>query len=100
MPQPEAIFKRKLIRRIEQLFPGAIILKNDANYRQGIPDHIVLYGPRWAIFDAKSKKGATHQPNQDYYIDLLNEMSFASFVDPQDEEEFLYELQQTLRPGR
>jgi hypothetical protein len=97
---PEGTFKLKLIRELEQLYPGAVILKNDANRHQGIPDHLILYGPHWAAFEAKASSRASHRPNQDYFIDLLNEMSFASFVYPQNKEKFLDELQQALRPGR
>lgn len=96
----ESKFKRKLIERIQEEYPGAIILKTNANDLQGIPDQIILYGKRWAAFEAKGSQTANHQPNQDYYVDLFNQMSFARFVYPENEEEFLHELQQSLRPGR
>lgn len=96
----ESAFKLKLIKELEQLYPGAVILKNDANMHQGIPDHIILYGPRWAMFEAKRSANAKHRPNQDYFIKFLNEMSYASFVYPENKEEFLDELQQALRPNR
>ena len=81
-------------------YPGAVILKNDANRHQGIPDHLILYGKKWAMFDAKASANSPHRPNQDYFIDLLNEMSYASFVYPENKEVFLRELQQALRPSR
>ncbi len=96
----ESVFKTKLIKELEKEYPGAVILKNDANRHQGIPDHIILYGQRWAMFDAKRSQYAPHQPNQDYFIELLNQMSYASFVYPENKEVFLYELQQALRSGR
>lgn len=96
----EAIFEKQLIKKIRAMFPGAVILKNNANLIQGIPDRLILWGPRWAAFDAKDSHNSPKRPNQDYYIELLNDMSLARFVHPQNEEVFLNELQQTLRPSR
>jgi len=96
----ESIFKSKLIGELKERFPGAIILKNDPGYIQGIPDHIILFGSQWAAFEAKAFKGAHKRPNQTYYVDLLNEMSYASFVYPENKETFLNELQHALRPSR
>lgn len=96
----ESEFKRKLIMKIKTMYPGAIVLKNNANQIQGFPDNIILEGNHWAVFDAKKDEFSSHRPNQDYWINLLNEMSFASFVYPQNEEEFLYELQQTFGTNR
>lgn len=97
---PESKFKKKLIEEIERQYPGAVILKNDANRLQGIPDHIILFGPRWAMFEAKAYEKAEHRVNQDYYVHLLDDMSFARFVYPENKEIFLHELQQALRPIR
>lgn len=96
----ESVFKKRLINRILREFPGAIVLKADANYIQGITDNFVLYQDRWVAFEAKRSQFAPHQPNQDYYVDLLNGMSYASFVYPENEETFLYEIQRTLRLTR
>lgn len=94
----ESKFQKALIQRIQKQYPGAIILKNDPNYIQGIPDWIVLFGPHWAAFEAKASKIASRRPNQAYYINKMNLMSFADFVHPENEEEFLDELHKTLRP--
>jgi len=96
----ESKFKSDLIRDIERLYPGAIVLKTDANQIQGIPDQIILYGDHWAAFEAKRSDSSPHRPNQDYYVNLFNNMSYAAFVYPQNKEVFLHELQQALRPGR
>lgn len=96
----ESKFEKQLIRELEREYPGAIVLKNDANMLQGFPDRLILFKNRWAAFDAKAFEHANHQPNQDYYIDLLNSMSYAKFVYPENKELFLDELQFALRPKR
>ena len=96
----ESKFQRNLIEEIEDLFPGCIVLKNDPNYIQGIPDLLILYKNKWAALECKRSCREHHQPNQDYYISLMGEMSYASFVYPENKEEVLYELQQALRTRR
>ena len=80
-------FQSKLIGRLNTEFPGCMILKNDANYLQGIPDLTVLYGPHWAVLECKASEDAEHQPNQDTYVEELDRMSFSRFVYPENEEE-------------
>lgn len=89
-------YQAKLIKRIRSLLPGCIVVKNDPTYIQGIPDLIVLYGERWAALEVKASAKARRRPNQDYYIDALGEMSFASFIYPENEEEVLDALQRSL----
>lgn len=93
-------FKTKLVGELEAMFPGCIIAHLDPNETQGIPDLLILYEDRWAALEGKKSANASHQPNQDYYVDLMNKMSFASFIYPENKEEVLYELQQALRPCR
>lgn len=93
----EAEYQAKLIKRIKAIFPGCLVLKNDPNYLQGVPDLSIFYNNKWAVLEVKRSKNESHRPNQDYYIDKLNEMSFASFIFPENEEEVLHELQSTLR---
>ena len=96
----ESRFQRQLVLEIQKQYPGAIVLKNDPNYKQGIPDWLILFNDRWAAFEAKADESSPHRPNQDHYIQVMDDMSFASFVYPQNKEWFLDELQQTLRPFR
>ena len=96
----ESKFELKLVREILREYPGAIILKNDANYLQGFPDRLILFEKKWAAFEVKAHSYSPHRINQDYYINLLNNMSFARFVYPENEEVFLHELQQALRSRR
>jgi hypothetical protein len=96
----ESKLEREIIEELELLFPDCIILKNYGNFMQGFPDRLILYQDRWAAFEVKAFKTAPHRPNQDYYIRLLNGMSFAAFVYPQNKEVFLDEIQRALRPDR
>ena len=96
MTKLERDFQAKLIKELRVIFKGCIIIKNDPNYIQGIPDLLILYNDRWAALEVKKSEHASHRPKQEYYVDLMNEMSFASFIYPENKEEVLYELQQTL----
>lgn len=93
----ESDFQSKMISKIEKRLPGCIIMKNDSSYIQGVPDWIVLYKKKWATLECKKDKKAGHQPNQDYYVDKMNNMSFSSFIYPENEEEVLNELERSLK---
>jgi hypothetical protein len=86
-------YQSTLIKKLKKLFPGAIVLKNDANYMQGIPDILILYGFRWAVLECKDSSSAPERPNQGYYIAKCNEMSFGAFIYPENEREVLDGLQ-------
>lgn len=88
----ERRFQTKLIKDLKETFDGCIVMKNDAGYIQGIPDLLVLHNDRWAALEVKRSANAKHQPNQDYYVGKMDEMSFARFVCPENEEEVLHEL--------
>lgn len=96
----ESLFQAELIRDLRDLFEGCIILKNDANYLQGIPDLLILFGDKWAALECKASMDARLQPNQAYYIVEMNAMSYASVICPENKENVLDDLQQTFRSGR
>lgn len=89
-------FQSDLIKSLKKMFPDCVVMKNDCNYIQGIPDLTVLYKDKWAVLECKKECNATHRPNQDYYVEKLNHMSFARFIYPENKEEVLHELQQTF----
>lgn len=92
----ESSFQSKLIKEIYKMFPDCIVLKLDAQYIQGFPDLLVLYKNKWAILECKRNRTASKRPNQEYYIDKLNEMSFSRFIFPENKEEVLHDLQQSF----
>ena len=96
MSKLESKFQKELIDEIRKLYPGCIILKNDSRYIQGFPDWTILYNDKWVVLEAKRNKNAKKQPNQEYYVKRLNDMSFSSFVYPENKEEVLNGIQQTF----
>lgn len=92
----ESGFQDGLIKDLKNLFPGCMIMKLDSSYVQGIPDLLVLYKDKWATLECKKHANARRQPNQPYYVDKMNEMSFSSFIYPENKEEVLYDLQQAF----
>lgn len=85
-------FQAKLIKELKDTFPGCIVMKNDAGYIQGIPDLLILYKDMWGSLEVKKNAKASRQPNQEYYVDRMNEMSFSRFICPENKEEVLGEL--------
>lgn len=94
----ESAFQKKLIKDIYERMPGCLVLKNDSSYMQGIPDLTVFYGSKWAMLECKQSNKSSHQPNQDYYVDKMNGMSYASFICPENKEEILNEMERALEP--
>ena len=89
----ESQFQAELIKDIKKRFPGCVVLKNDPEYIQGFPDLTVFYNRHWAALECKRSSNSPHQPNQDFYISYLNDMSFARFISPENKEEVLSDLQ-------
>jgi hypothetical protein len=96
----ESKFQAKLIKKIEHQFPGAVVLKNDSGYRQGIPDLSIFHRSRWSILEVKPKYARPgtddFEPNQEWYLDKFNEMWFASVIYPENEEEVFASLHRAL----
>lgn len=85
-------FQSKLIKEIKNEFPGCIVLKNDPTYIQGVPDLLILHKQKWAGIEVKKDSKAHKQPNQEYYVEQMDNMSFARFVCPENKDEVLGEL--------
>lgn len=96
----ESVYQARLIKKIERTFRGCVVLKNDSSYIQGILDLTILYRDKWAMLEVKAHADADFQPNQEYYIDLLNQMSFAACIYPENEKEVLNALQSAFSLDR
>jgi hypothetical protein len=96
----ETQYQTYLIKKIEDLFPGCVVFKNDPSYKQGILDLTILFEDRWALLEVKASAKAARQPNQEYYVRQLHDMSFASFIYPENETEVLHALQQAFESPR
>jgi hypothetical protein len=93
----ERDFQANLIRELKTMFPGCMVMKLDSGYIQGIPDLLVLFENRWATLECKKVASAKKQPNQEYYVGRMDEMSFSRFICPENKEEVLHELQQAFK---
>lgn len=93
---PEAKYQAGLIRRLKRRFPGCQILKNDPQYLQGILDLTIFHGPFWAMLEVKANAAAAERPNQAYYVKQMDDMSFAAFIYPENEEEVLTALSEAF----
>lgn len=96
----ESQYQRDLIVELKHRFPGCVVIKNDPSYIQGFPDLLILWHDLWAALEVKAHGKATERPNQRHYVELLDNMSFAAFIYPENEEEVLDALQLTFQPRR
>lgn len=88
----ERNFQRDLIKELKLIFPGCIVLKNDSSYQQGIPDLSIFFRDKWATLECKKGPDESQQPNQEYFVEKMNEMSFSRFIYPENKEEVLNDL--------
>lgn len=96
----ESKYQAELIKELKFRFPGCIVLKNDSGYLQGIPDLTLLWEEFWATLEVKADEDSDEQPNQQYYVVRMNEMSYSAFIHPGNEEEVLNEIQQSFSARR
>lgn len=88
----ERDYQKKLVKKLKDIFPGCIVLKNDAQLKQGVPDLLVLHRNKWAALEVKQSEDAPHRPNQDIFVEKMNDMSFAQFIYPENEDSTLEKL--------
>ncbi len=98
----ESKFQNDIIHDIKCRCLGCMILKNDPNYIQGIPDLTILYKDRWATLEVKRSKAdyiksLDKNKNQKFYVDKMKDMSFSSYIYPENEKEVLDDLERSLK---
>lgn len=88
----ERDFQKSVIKELETMLPGCIVSKNVTGFRDGFPDLICLVGDRWFMLECKRSENEAHQPNQDWWVDHLDEMSYASFIFPENRAKVMSEI--------
>lgn len=95
----ERDYQQYLVKKIpNEVLPGGLVVINDPNYMQGIPDLTVFFGPKWALLEVKASEKSKLRPNQQYWIDYWSQFTFCSFIYPENEAEVLNALQAALQP--
>lgn len=100
-PKLESRYQGLLIKKLERKFPNSLILKNDPTYRQGIPDLVIFLGGRYAFLEVKASKptcASDYEPNQEWWLDHINKMWYASVIYPENECEVIDALFHALSP--
>lgn len=97
MARRENGYQSELIKRLEILFPDCLVLKNDEQYRPGIPDLTIFYKTHYAILEVKRGSHEPFRPNQEYFLKTFSDMgAFAACIYPENEEEVLDALQRAF----
>lgn len=95
----ESQTQARFIKRLRRAFDRAVILKNDSGYLQGIMDLTVILPGVVIFIEVKPYFGAPYEPNQEYYLALVQHLGFMSFtLCPENEEEVFRAIQETQRP--
>jgi hypothetical protein len=95
----ETEFKNRFFDKLDDQFPGCIRVPIDESQFRSFPDTLVLYGKNWAALEFKAERNSPRQPNQDYWVDVLEVWSFGRFVYPENCMEVLDELIWHLKSG-
>lgn len=102
----ESDFQHKLIKELGIIFPGCVVLKNDAGYKKNIPDLTVFYKDHYALLEVKRSKADYEKSlkedgrlNQEYYINKFNDWSFGRFIYPENKKEVLNDLRLYFEEG-
>ena len=93
----ESAYQKGLVKRIKDRFPNSVVMKTDASQIQGCPDLLILQKDKWAMLEVKQSEKATRRPNQEYYVNKFNDMSFSSFIFPENEEEVLNAMERSFK---
>lgn len=97
MGKLENKFQSDLKKELKERYPGCIVTKLDSSDIQGIPDLLILHKEKWASLECKKNENAHKQPNQDYYVEKMNDMSFSRFIYPENKDTVLKELDRVFK---
>lgn len=106
MPRREREYQPGLIKRIERLFKQETdepVYVRKIDIQQGWPDLLILAPCFWALLEVKRDKPTCtddFEPNQEWWIEEFDNMSFSACIYPENEKEVLHALQQTFRRSR
>lgn len=102
MAKKENEYQGQLVKKLKELLPGCMITKLDSGHTQGIPDLLVLYKDHWAALEVKrsAKERENPRPNQEYFVEKMDKMSFSRFIFPENESEVLDELLKAFKLRR
>lgn len=101
MARREREYQPGLIKRIERLLPDAYVRKIDI--QQGWPDLLILAPNFWALLEVKRDEPTSaddFEPNQEWWIEEFDEMSFSACIYPQNEGEVLHALKLAFREAQ
>ena len=100
MARYERNYQAKLIKRIERLIPGSYVRK--ADIQQGWPDLLILAPGFWALLEVKREVPGPDdfEPNQEWWIEEFDEMSFSACIYPENEKEVFDALSQAFSESR
>lgn len=85
-------FQSVVKNRLKKEFPQCEVHKLNPTEIQGSPDLVILCPITWATLEVKKTKKANKQPNQEFYVEKHNNMSFSSFINPENENEIFSRL--------
>ena len=97
MGKLESKFKTELKNELKERYPGCIVAHLDPNDIQGMTDLLILHNDKWATLEGKKEKNSSKRPNQEYYVEKMNNMSFSRFIYPENKEEVLSELDEVFK---
>lgn len=96
----ERSFQHEVIQELKERYPDCVVMKNATGFKDGFPDITMYDGERWAMLECKREKAARKRPNQKYWVNRMNSMSFARFIFPENRKEVMAELAEFIEAGK
>lgn len=89
-------YQSLLKKKLKSKFPQCDVYRLDPNGVQGIEDLVLLCPLTWATLEIKGSSKSHVQPNQKYYVNKHNDMSFSRMINPENEKDVLDDLSNHL----